>query len=184
MVTKYKPIIRFCSKCGKKFKATSSRNRMCDDCTKKSTERRIKNIKNFWVENKIKGWKNLGICKKCGKIFMKKNPANYYCSPDCHNKSLYDVKTSDSIHYIHLGIRFEVFKRDNFTCQYCGRNVREDGIKLHIDHIIPKSKGGNNNPDNLITSCLECNYGKGSILLEKKKIKNNHKNEDLPMPKL
>lgn len=57
-------------------------------------------------------------------------------------------------------IRFEVFKRDKFTCQYCGRSVPE--VILHVDHIVPVSKGGKNDILNLITSCQECNLGKGA----------------------
>ena len=52
--------------------------------------------------------------------------------------------------------KFEIFKRDKFTCQYCGRRPK-DGIKLVIDHIIPLSKGGTHNKRNLTTSCSECN---------------------------
>ena len=55
--------------------------------------------------------------------------------------------------------------RDNFTCQYCGRTPK-DNVILHVDHIIPKSKGGKNTVDNLITSCVYCNMGKRDILLE------------------
>jgi len=62
-------------------------------------------------------------------------------------------------------LRFEILKRDNFTCQYCGRNVIEDGIKLQIDHIHPKSKGGINSRMNLITACSDCNIGKFDVLL-------------------
>ena len=47
-------------------------------------------------------------------------------------------------------IRFEVFKRDNFTCQYCGRKAPD--VVLEVDHIIPVAKGGKNNIMNLITS--------------------------------
>lgn len=54
--------------------------------------------------------------------------------------------------------RFDVFKRDAFTCQYCGRQS-PDTI-LHIDHIKPVSKGGTNSIMNLVTSCLDCNQGK------------------------
>lgn len=60
-------------------------------------------------------------------------------------------------------LRFEVFKRDNFKCQYCG-NTPPDVI-LEVDHIEPKSKGGNDNINNLITSCFDCNRGKTNILL-------------------
>lgn len=59
--------------------------------------------------------------------------------------------------------RFEVFKRDSFTCQYCGRKAPE--IILNVDHIEPVSKGGPASTFNLITSCQECNGGKGARLL-------------------
>jgi len=55
--------------------------------------------------------------------------------------------------------RFEVFKRDKFTCQYCGRMAPD--VILEIDHIKPVAKGGTNNVLNLITSCRDCNRGKG-----------------------
>lgn len=50
----------------------------------------------------------------------------------------------------------EVFKRDNYTCQYCG----QVGGKLEADHIIPFSKGGSDEMSNLITSCRKCNRQK------------------------
>lgn len=56
--------------------------------------------------------------------------------------------------------RFEVFKRDSFTCQYCGKSAPE--VVLHIDHIIPVSKGGNNSIINLTTACADCNGGKSN----------------------
>lgn len=60
-------------------------------------------------------------------------------------------------------VRFEVFKRDKFTCQYCGRKAPD--VILECDHISPKSKGGSNNIINLITSCKDCNRGKRDIRL-------------------
>lgn len=54
--------------------------------------------------------------------------------------------------------RFEIFKRDGFSCQYCGRTPPV--AILELDHITPVSKGGDNDPLNLITSCFECNRGK------------------------
>lgn len=60
-------------------------------------------------------------------------------------------------------IRFEVFKRDKFTCQYCGRMAPD--VVLEVDHINPVSKGGKNDLLNLITSCQDCNRGKSNILL-------------------
>ena len=55
-------------------------------------------------------------------------------------------------------IRFEVFKRDSFKCQYCGSSAPD--VILHVDHIEPISKGGDNSILNLITSCDSCNFGK------------------------
>jgi hypothetical protein len=55
-------------------------------------------------------------------------------------------------------MRFEVFKRDSFTCQYC--SAKPPRVPLEIDHINPVSKGGKNNIDNLITACFDCNRGK------------------------
>ncbi|MBI9051044.1 MAG: HNH endonuclease [Anaerolineaceae bacterium] len=58
--------------------------------------------------------------------------------------------------------RTEIFRRDNFTCQYCGRKTR----RLTIDHIIPRSRGGSNTWENVVTSCPVCNHRKGGKLLE------------------
>jgi hypothetical protein len=55
-------------------------------------------------------------------------------------------------------LRFEVFKRDSFTCQYCGAKSPE--VVLQADHIDPVASGGTDDLLNLITSCQECNSGK------------------------
>lgn len=54
-------------------------------------------------------------------------------------------------------VRDKIFRRDNHRCLECGS--RED---LTIDHVIPKSKGGTNKSDNLITLCKSCNTKKGN----------------------
>jgi hypothetical protein len=59
--------------------------------------------------------------------------------------------------------RFEVFKRDLFTCQYCG--AKPPNVVLEVDHILPVSKGGSNSISNLSTSCFNCNRGKRDKLL-------------------
>lgn len=65
---------------------------------------------------------------------------------------------------ISKALRFEVFKRDSFTCQYCGRSAPD--VVLQVDHIQPVSKGGQNDILNLITSCRDCNLGKGAKKLD------------------
>ncbi len=68
---------------------------------------------------------------------------------------------------VKTSIRFKVFERDNFTCQYCGRKPPE--VILHCDHIHPKSKGGMDDEINLITSCKDCNLGKRDKILKNPK---------------
>lgn len=55
----------------------------------------------------------------------------------------------------------DVLRRDGFRCVKCGRG-REDGVKLHVDHIKPVSRGGKSVMSNLQTLCEDCNCGKGN----------------------
>jgi 5-methylcytosine-specific restriction endonuclease McrA len=57
--------------------------------------------------------------------------------------------------------RFNVFLRDKFLCQYCGSNQ-----ELTFDHLLPRSKGGKTNWDNVVTACSSCNVKKGGRLLK------------------
>jgi len=56
-------------------------------------------------------------------------------------------------------LRFEIFRRDQFTCQYCGRNISR-GIELTLEHVTLKSQGGEFSADNLVTACSDCNTGR------------------------
>ena len=58
-------------------------------------------------------------------------------------------------------LRYSVLKRDHFRCQICGA-TQSDGVKLHVDHIVPIAKGGKTELSNLRTLCDRCNLGKGS----------------------
>lgn len=66
--------------------------------------------------------------------------------------------------------RFEIFKRDGFLCTYCGATPMNSALRL--DHVIPFSKGGSDDPDNLVTACFDCNAGKSNIELNDKKLSN------------
>lgn len=57
--------------------------------------------------------------------------------------------------------RENIFKRDEHACAYCSGN-----INLTVDHIVPKSKGGTNTWENLITCCFDCNSKKGDRTLD------------------
>jgi 5-methylcytosine-specific restriction endonuclease McrA len=54
--------------------------------------------------------------------------------------------------------RHEIFRRDSYTCQYCGRKTGE----LTIDHVIPKKSGGEHTWSNVVSACITCNHRKGS----------------------
>jgi hypothetical protein len=56
--------------------------------------------------------------------------------------------------------RFEIFKRDCFKCQYCGSEA--PNVVLEVDHIKPVAEGGDSDITNLVTSCYDCNHGKGA----------------------
>ena len=69
--------------------------------------------------------------------------------------------------------RENIYRRDNFECAYCGcSNVRT----LTLDHVIPKSKGGKDSWDNLVTACRPCNSEKADLTLEEY-------GKDIPEPK-
>ncbi|MBI9046491.1 MAG: HNH endonuclease [Anaerolineaceae bacterium] len=57
--------------------------------------------------------------------------------------------------------RREVFRRDNFTCQYCGKKTKN----LTIDHVVPKHVGGPQSWTNVVASCPTCNHRKGGKYL-------------------
>ena len=92
-------------------------------------------------------------------------------------KEISKAKLIDSIHdkkfrknivkarSVSLNIRIKVLSRDNFRCVLCGKSPATDlGAKLHVDHIIPFSKGGTNTLENLQTLCEQCNLGKSNLL--------------------
>lgn len=60
--------------------------------------------------------------------------------------------------------RFLIFERDGFTCRYCGR--RAPDVPLQADHVHPKSKGGSDHDENLVTACVECNQAKRDRVLK------------------
>ena len=60
-------------------------------------------------------------------------------------------------------LREQIARRDNYTCQWCGRYM-PDKVGLHIDHIVPVSKGGKSVPSNLQVLCSICNQKKGNKL--------------------
>ncbi|MFC8531891.1 HNH endonuclease [Nocardia sp. NPDC057227] len=59
-------------------------------------------------------------------------------------------------------VRYEVLRRDNHTCRYCGGAAPD--VKLTVDHVVPVALGGSDDPTNLVTACADCNGGKTSTV--------------------
>ena len=78
---------------------------------------------------------------------------------DNHHESIHKTKRD-----VNLRMRFIVMQRDNFKCCVCGASPAKDpSVELHIDHIIPWSKGGETTLQNLQTLCSKCNLGKSNL---------------------
>lgn len=102
-------------------------------------------------------------CVFCGIGFVPRTKLQKYCSRSCFEKNESLKKSNlDSSYYKN---RFFIFNRDGFKCVYCGRNPKEDNVKLQIEHILAKKNGGTNSLDNYVTSCQDCNLGKGTNYL-------------------
>lgn len=63
--------------------------------------------------------------------------------------------------------KIRIFERDERTCRYCGHHPSARGRnRLELDHVIPWSRGGTNDEDNLVTACHDCNMTKRDLLLD------------------
>jgi hypothetical protein len=58
-------------------------------------------------------------------------------------------------------LRYEILKRDKHECQYCGGKAPD--VELTVDHVVPSTLGGNDEPPNLVAACKDCNAGKSSV---------------------
>ena len=66
--------------------------------------------------------------------------------------------------------RYEVLRRDNHTCRYCGAAAPD--VKLTVDHVVPVALGGSNDPTNLVAACRDCNAGKSSTSPDERAVAN------------
>lgn len=76
---------------------------------------------------------------------------------------LYEINSRVERAKMSESLRYDILKRDNYKCQICGASAK-DGAKLQVDHIIPVSKGGKTETNNLQTLCSRCNIGKSNKL--------------------
>ncbi|WP_145265031.1 HNH endonuclease [Calycomorphotria hydatis] len=69
--------------------------------------------------------------------------------------------------------RRNLFRRDQFTCQYCG--AKPGSTELTIDHVLPKSKGGKTSWENCVLACVRCNHRKADRMPGEHGFKLHHK---------
>jgi ribosomal protein S27AE len=133
---KRKIITKECESCGAEFqtkKYSTGTKRFCSGKCRSENHKKL-----------TQSYKD---CPNCGKTFLSNHNARKFCSNECRESSI-----ASAPYLIH--------SRDDFKCVYCGLSSIEDGVKLHIDHIHPRSKGGEDVAGNLVTSCSNCNTSK------------------------
>jgi 5-methylcytosine-specific restriction endonuclease McrA len=171
--------------CGKKFKVGNKRGTTAKFCSIDCYHSyRNKTKKLITVhDKKLKRGQRWGLsctihyCEQCNKIFKHSaGDKNRFCSPICsqqwtiensvrapRNRNRRKSKDTEFSRN-----RLLVFARDKYRCQYCGRGIKNETsygeqVVLHADHIVPKSEGGSNELNNLVTACQECNYAKATL---------------------
>jgi len=159
---------KICTRCKKEYTPKSPKQKYCGN---QKTKRTCSYI--VYIENAIKKDFLLRTDPKTRESFLKRkrdSEKKRMRNPEYREKKR-KYKESNPLLEIQrikykkrrLKLRFEIFERDNFTCQYCGRKA--PNVVLNIDHIYPKSKGGLNKKNNYRTSCSECNIGKRDSIL-------------------
>ena len=112
------------------------------------------------VVNNVGGWERaLRSLRDDGYIIDCNRSTKCYCFT--HSEPQNEPKGSRTIS---KKLRALVMIRDNSTCQMCGKNVKDDHIKVHIDHIVPYNWGGKTEFDNLQVLCDDCNEGKKNFV--------------------
>lgn len=104
--------------------------------------------KNRYQKEKSYGFSDIKAYYQRVEIQLKKQSAKEYQQKQERSK-------------MSASLRYTVLRRDRFRCQICGA-TQADGVKLHVDHIVPISKGGKTELSNLRTLCEQCNLGKGN----------------------
>lgn len=162
-----------CVECQKFIEFPRGRQKTCSPtCSRKRNSRLVREQRGI-----VDIFGNCTVCQAPFKTFRKFKKT---CSSECrriYSKSKAQEAIKKHWAKIILGefkdapkrliSRFEILKRDNFKCTYCGYGAK-DGRKLHVDHIIPRSQGGTDSFENLTTSCQECNLGKRDRFLDDK----------------
>jgi len=85
-------------------------------------------------------------------------------SPCCHPKPAASPTPLCEREYavaVSKRLRYEILRRDDHTCRYCGKVA--PAVELTVDHVVPTTLGGRDEPENLVAACRDCNAGKSSV---------------------
>ena len=171
-----------CKACNKFFASKSSIIKFCPQCRESG-----KMQMHYYAQSgKHQRKTRAGVCKECGEVFVNKygDKRRVYCSDECHKKAYkktesYKAQTkrrnrrrrarmagANSIPYNDI----DIFNRDAWICQICGTLVDKNTRHPHplsptIDHIIPLSKGGPDEPGNVQLAHFICNSRKRDVML-------------------
>lgn len=100
-----------------------------------------------------------------GKAKVLENSRGYIYTPSRVFPLPSVIKLVYMVHRPHLQVKLtkkEIFRRDNYTCQYCGRKTKN----LTVDHVVPRRYGGEYRWENLVSACPTCNRRKGGRTLQ------------------
>lgn len=109
-----------------------------------------------------------GQCQRCGAAFVCDQPESRYCSRQCRRlEGKLRRRAREKNARVAVVRRWEIFERDNWTCQLCGRKVNRNVTVPHpdapvLDHVIPLDKHGPHVPDNVQCAHFMCNSIKGA----------------------
>lgn len=149
-----------CEWCGLVFSAKDRRRRLCSDSCKSATYRERRAV----GQRRVIARK--ATCDGCGTTFETVRPEARWCSKGCANRHWGNVRARQrgqlsQAKYTDL----EIFERDGWRCHLCRKLVRRDVPRLHpegatIDHLVPTSLGGEDEPHNVATAHWKCNRDK------------------------
>ena len=110
---------------------------------------------------KKRGITNTGLCARCGKSLQEKKSHAIYCSKTCKSMD-HNFKHRSNTRIPGVARRKEIYERDNGRCYLCSNPMLFDSFEL--DHLVPVSRQGTNEPENLAVCCLFCNRSRGTKL--------------------
>lgn len=105
-------------------------------------------------------------CAFCNDPYIMKRANQTYCSHYCKDAASYSralLKIDAS--------PYKIFERDGFRCFYCQKSSVEDRVKLVLDHVMPRTYGGDNGIGNLVSCCEGCNNQKRHFLPDAETLK-------------